>query len=563
MAITDKLVTVAENTPKVYEAGKNSVFKQFPESLQGSAEGTICALTDISSIEHTMEVKLSSKNLFDLEAFGNADNWSVSKVGSTAYQYFTLNLLPNTTYTFSRKDKSLPTETTYMVFTSTQGYSYEVANKWVLYTGDETMTNQTVTFTTGADGLYYISMVLSSDADAKQAKLNSLSNFFNKQEAQLEQGSVATEYMSYDMDFSEVKLFKQGKNLINQSSIGEKSEPGGITVKYLFDEDCLVLNGTFGGGDPAQLISPYFVIPLKIGASYTGSIKYISGSITKTDAGNAVFYFGRSDKVGSRSNWFAPALDNFDKSGTKVAESKYCTAFWIYVYGNGTVTFDNYKVRIQFEENTKATEYEPYIEPIEYQAEADGTVKGVISIYPVTTLTTDAGAVINCNYIKDISTPVGQIIDKSITEITIPNNVTTIGGYALFLCQNLNKVTFHDNITSIGDYALANTRISGTVSLPKNLTTIGVYAFRSCIYAEKFIFGDKVQSISNTAFQGCTRCLEYDFSKCKSIPTLGTNVFNGISANAKIIVPADLYDEWISTQNWETYKDYIITPAMD
>lgn len=160
--------------------------------------------------------------------------------------------------------------------------------------------------------------------------------------------------------------------------------------------------------------------------------------------------------------------------------------------------------------------------------------------------------------ISDIVNGFSGVIDRSITEINIPDKVTKIGDYIFILCTQLSKITFHDNITYIGDYALANTRISGIVSLPKNLTTIGLFAFRGCSSIEKFVFGDKVQSIDNTAFADNTICLEYDFSKCKSIPTLGNNAFRGINANAKIIVPEELYTQWASATNWVDWREHIV-----
>jgi len=61
-------------------------------------------------------------------------------------------------------------------------------------------------------------------------------------------------------------------------------------------------------------------------------------------------------------------------------------------------------VKIQLEAGESATSYEEYKEPVCYTPNADGTVEGVKSIYPVITLTTDtSGVLIDAEYKKDIN----------------------------------------------------------------------------------------------------------------------------------------------------------------
>ena len=59
---------------------------------------------------------------------------------------------------------------------------------------------------------------------------------------------------------------------------------------------------------------------------------------------------------------------------------------------------------IQLELGATATEYESYKTPTEYTPSADGTVSGVKSLYPTTTLMTDTeGAIIEAEYNRDIN----------------------------------------------------------------------------------------------------------------------------------------------------------------
>lgn len=77
------------------------------------------------------------------------------------------------------------------------------------------------------------------------------------------------------------------------------------------------------------------------------------------------------------------------------------------------------RVDFQLEAGEKATEYEPYKAPITYPIKFGGTVKGVKSIYPCTTLMTDTSDVgIICEYNKDIN--------KVIENLT--NAIISLGG---------------------------------------------------------------------------------------------------------------------------------------
>lgn len=67
------------------------------------------------------------------------------------------------------------------------------------------------------------------------------------------------------------------------------------------------------------------------------------------------------------------------------------------------------------------------------------------------------------------------------------------------------------------------------------------------------------QGISQNCFRNCSNCLVYDFTGWPIVPTLAsTNAFTNINANAKIVVPDALYNDWVAATNWSTYASYII-----
>ena len=169
----------------------------------------------------------------------------------------------------------------------------------------------------------------------------------------------------------------------------------------------------------------------------------------------------------------------------------------------------------------------------------------------------------------------------SLTSTTIPNNVTSIGDYAFYTCESLTSITIPNNVTSIGSkafsicYSLTSITIPNSVAsiedsvffscyslksitIPNSVTSIEDSVFSSCYSLKSITIPNSVTSIGSNTFERCYSLIKYDFSQHTSVPTLSnTNAFSSINAICKIIVPDNLYGEWIAASNWSTYSDYI------
>lgn len=147
---------------------------------------------------------------------------------------------------------------------------------------------------------------------------------------------------------------------------------------------------------------------------------------------------------------------------------------------------------------------------------------------------------------------------SSLTSIVIPNSATSIGGYAFCECFSLTKIIIPNGVTSIGTYAFNGCYALTSIVIPNSVTSIGAETFYACYSLTNIVIPNSVTSIGDRAFGNCYSLTRYDFSQHTIVPKLsGRTTFSGINGLCKIIVPDNLYDEWIAATNWSTYADYI------
>ena len=174
------------------------------------------------------------------------------------------------------------------------------------------------------------------------------------------------------------------------------------------------------------------------------------------------------------------------------------------------------------------------------------------------------------------SSDLGAFIDRSITSVTIPTNITTIGDYAFSSCHGLTSIVIPSNITSIGNRAfgdcsgLTSVTIPNTVTtidryafyfctsltsvaIPNSVTTIGYSAFQSCEDMTTVTIGNGVTTIGNLAFQNCTSLTSFTIT-ATTPPTLGSSA---LGYTYPIYVPSGSVEAYKTASGWSTYASQI------
>lgn len=125
----------------------------------------------------------------------------------------------------------------------------------------------------------------------------------------------------------------------------------------------------------------------------------------------------------------------------------------------------------------------------------------------------------------------------SLTNITIPNSVTTIGSNAFFLCSSLVNIIIQDGVTTISSYTFAGCYLLESVTIPNSVTTIGNYAFANCDSLADITIPDSVTSIGNNAFNYCRSLTSITIPN--GVTSIGSNAFNGCESLESLTVADD------------------------
>ncbi len=106
----------------------------------------------------------------------------------------------------------------------------------------------------------------------------------------------------------------------------------------------------------------------------------------------------------------------------------------------------------------------------------------------------------------------------------IPNGIETIGKLAFKGCGELTNVNIPATVTSIGSSAFEGCSGLSSISIPATVTEIEMWAFQGCTGLESVTIGNGVAVIGEFAFYGCTRITSITLPQ--SVTRINSYAFN-------------------------------------
>ena len=159
---------------------------------------------------------------------------------------------------------------------------------------------------------------------------------------------------------------------------------------------------------------------------------------------------------------------------------------------------------------------------------------------------------------------------KSLTSITIPSSVTRLMGSAFGTCTGLQYVNvtslkawcdiIMDNWSSSPLYYAKHLRLNGIeitdLVIPNTVTTIRPLTFCNCQGLKSITVPKSVSLISNYAFSDCIG-LSTIILEATTPPTLSSSAFDGVADTIPVIVPCGFSSVYLAASGWSSFSNIV------
>jgi len=122
---------------------------------------------------------------------------------------------------------------------------------------------------------------------------------------------------------------------------------------------------------------------------------------------------------------------------------------------------------------------------------------------------------------------------EEVTNLVLPNNVTSIGDYAFYGCSGLTLVHIPYGVTVIGSYAFSNCGLT-SVQIPNSVTSMGDYVFWDCSNLTEATLPNGITFI-NCSFYNCGSLASVNIPN--SVTAIDCKAFYNCKSLTSVIIP--------------------------
>ena len=141
---------------------------------------------------------------------------------------------------------------------------------------------------------------------------------------------------------------------------------------------------------------------------------------------------------------------------------------------------------------------------------------------------------------------------SKLTDVTVPNSITSIRSSAFYCCTRLNAIILPDNLTELETGAFTSCNNLMSINIPGKLTEIPSLAFAHCNNLQSVDLPKNISIIGDQAFFGCSK-LDTVICRRKTPPLIGPDAFKSISETAVLYVPYDSIYEYQSISEYANH----------
>ena len=138
--------------------------------------------------------------------------------------------------------------------------------------------------------------------------------------------------------------------------------------------------------------------------------------------------------------------------------------------------------------------------------------------------------------------------------VNLPENMTSIEGYAFFHCSTLSFINIPKGVTRIGSHAFSKCSSLASFNIPEGSRGIEKAAFAGCSNLKTVVIPESVIYIEWFGFSGYTG-LSSIVCNAKNPPSVGQFGFDGVDKqNCKLYVPKGCEEAYRNAEEWQNFN---------